>query len=119
MKKLSAGLAGVLLFVVAAPAWAVDVTGELVDLACYTKDQAKNVGAEHRDCAMTCAKMGMTVALVTANGEVYRVAGELAKDRNARLVRHMGHKVAVQGSLGIAADGAKTIEGTTIKMVSQ
>ena len=44
---------------------------------------------------------------------------ELAKDKNARLVRHMGHKVSVQGSLGIAADGTKTIDGTTIKMVSQ
>lgn len=117
MRRLALILTGMFVFVAVAPVWAVDVTGELVDLACYTKDKAKNVGAEHRDCAMMCAKMGMTVALVTANGEVYRVAGELAKDKNARLVRHMGHKVAVQGSLGIAADGTKTIEGTTIKMV--
>lgn len=118
MRKLSAAFAAVCLAGSVVPAFAVDVTGELVDLSCYTKDKVKNVGAAHRECAMTCAKMGMTVALVTATGEVYLVGGDLAKDNNARLVRHMSHKVAVQGSLAIGNDGSKTILATTIKMIS-
>jgi hypothetical protein len=117
MRRLSAACAAVLLLVCAVPVFAVDVTGELVDLSCYTKDKTKNVGAAHRECATMCARMGMTAALVTAAGEVYLVGGDLAKDHNARLVRHMGHTVAVQGSLGIGNDGTKTILGTSIKMI--
>jgi hypothetical protein len=118
MRRLSAACAALLLVVWVVPVFAVDVTGELVDLSCYTKDKVKNIGAAHRECAMMCAKMGMTAAVVTATGEVYLVGGDLAKDNNARLVRHMSHQVAVQGSLAIGNNGTKTILATSIKMVS-
>ena len=45
-----------------------EITGVLVDKACYTKDKANTTNA-HKDmgesCAQACAKKGATVALVT------------------------------------------------------
>lgn len=107
MKKVCTALTAVFLFILVTPAFAVDVTGELVDLACYTKDKVKNVGAEHQECAVTCAKKGMRAAVVTESGEVYEVSGALADNNNARLIRFMGQKVAVQGSMGI--EGTKKV----------
>jgi predicted metal-binding protein len=97
---------------------AADVTGELVDLACYKKDGAKNRGAAHQECAMTCARKGMTVALVTEQGDVYLVGGALAQNNNARLVNHMSHKVSLQGSLAIDNE-TKTILASALKMISK
>lgn len=119
MKHLRAAFPVVLLSMLVAPAFAIDVAGELVDLSCYNKDKAKNVGPAHQECAMTCAKKGMTVALVTDSGEVYAVGGDLAKDNNARLVRFMSQKVAVQGSLVVGNDGTKTILGVSLKRMSK
>jgi len=118
MKKLCLALAALFVFALAAPALAIDVVGELVDLSCYNKDKVKNVATAHQECAVTCAKKGMTVALVTEKSEVYSIGGALAENNNARLVRHMGYKVAVQGSLGVSADGSKTILGGALKRVS-
>ena len=117
MKRLCAALTAVFLFILVAPAFAVDVTGELVDLSCYNKDKVKNVGTAHQECAVLCAKKGMTAAIVTDSGEVYRVSGALAENNNARLVRFMGQRVAIQGSLGVSNDGTKTILGGAIKRV--
>ena len=97
---------------------AADVTGELVDLACYKKDGARNRGTAHQECAMTCARKGMTVALVTEHGDVYLVGGALAQNNNARLVNHMSHKVSLQGSLAID-NGTKTILASAMKMISK
>jgi hypothetical protein len=96
---------------------AADVTGELVDLACFKKD-AKNRGTAHQECAMTCARKGMTVALVTEHGEVYLIGGALAQNNNARLVSHMSHKVSLQGSLAVD-NGTKTIFASALKMISK
>lgn len=119
MRKLRAALAVVFLVILGAPAFAIDVTGELVDLSCYTKDKAKNVGPAHQECAMTCAKKGMTVALVTESGEMFHVGGDLAKDNNARLVRFMGQTMSVQGSVVVAGDGTKTILGVSLKRMAK
>src|SRR3979409_1219416 len=74
MRKFVAGMS-VAAFVVAlgVPAFAKTETvkGELVDQACYMKDHSKNVGEAHKECAVTCAKKGQAVALLTEDGKVY------------------------------------------------
>jgi len=117
MKKLCAAFAAAFLFVVVAPAMAAEVTGELVDQACYMKDKT-NVGATHQECAVTCAKKGQTVALVTDTGEVVVVAGNMTANNNARLVPHMGHKVVMVGSLGVE-NGKKALYASGLKMLSK
>jgi len=117
MRKLFAGLT-VATFVVAmgAPAFAKEETikGELVDQACYTKDH-KNMGEAHKECATTCAKKGQPVALVTSDGKVYTVTGDLAANSNAKLVPHMSHTVELTGDVS-EKDGKMTIAATSLKM---
>jgi len=116
MKSLLLGLALALL-VAAPPAFAADVTitGELVDQGCYVKDKVKNRGVAHQDCATNCAMKGQTAALVTDDGEVYAVAGDLTKDNNMMLAPHMSHRVVLTGAVS-EKDGGKVINATTIKM---
>lgn len=107
------------------PAFAADVTGILVDEACYNLSKANTTNA-HKDmgetCATECAKKGNQVALVTKTGEVYEVMamGALAGETNAKLVPHMSHTVTLTGSIASGAAGKpKMIHATALKMVSQ
>lgn len=80
--------------------------GQLVDQACYKANPKANAGVNHQmkdgptpDCAVSCAKSGQPVALVTADGQVYQVTGDLAAEKNAKLVGHMSHTVGVTGDV--------------------
>ena len=116
-------LAG-LVVAVAAPAFAKPETlkGQLVDQVCYLKDKVNNKGVDHKmpadtkNCAIDCAMDGSPVALLTADGKVYTIAGGLAANKNAKLIPHMGHTVEIAGdtmdmktSMMITADDLKMI----------
>jgi hypothetical protein len=127
MRQLFAGLI-VSAFVVAfgAPAFAATqtITGQLIDQSCYNMDKS-NTGVDHKmlkrdtkDCAIACAKGGKPVALLTSDGKVYTVTGDLAADKNAKLVAHMSHKVELTGD--VTENGGKmTIAATNLKMISK
>ena len=126
MRKLSAGLT-VAAFVLALGALAFAATqtisGQLVDQACYVRYNS-NTGVDHRmpaptkDCAIMCAKRGQPVALLTSDGKVYTVTGDLAANNNEKLVPHMSHKVELTGDV-TEKDGKLTISSTSLKMVSR
>jgi hypothetical protein len=108
-----------------APAFAADVTGVLVDEACYTKDKA-NIAQAHKGmsetCATECATKGNQVALVTKTGLVYEVMamGNLAGEKNAKLVPHMSHTVTLTGDIVDGANGKpKMIHATALTMISK
>ena len=52
------------------------ISGQLIDQSCYKANKA-NTGVDHKmpadtpGCAITCPKMGLPVALLTADGKVY------------------------------------------------
>lgn len=46
---------------------AATLKGEVVDVQCNLKD-TKNKGADHADCASSCARRGATMGLLTAEG---------------------------------------------------
>jgi hypothetical protein len=111
MRKLAASLS-VAAFVLAlgAPAIAKTTTvkGQLIDQECYLME--KKVDSD-KACAVSCAKEGKPVALLTSDGKVYEIAGGLAANKNAKLVDHMLHTVEITGDvlekggkLSIAAD---------------
>jgi hypothetical protein len=106
-------------------AHAAEVTGVLVDKACYSKDKANTTNAHKgmgEACAQACAKKGAPVALVTEKGEVYDVMtmGDLAGENNAKLVGHMSHTVTLTGDIVDSADKkSKMIHATALKMVSK
>lgn len=95
------------------------VTGQVIDLACYMLDKG-NTGNTHRargyTCAQACAKEGFQVALLTADGKVYEITGDLAANKNARLAPHMGHTVTVTGDVS-EKEGTRLIASGELTMV--
>jgi len=90
------------------------VKGRLVDQECYLREKEVDSDAA---CAITCAKSGKPVALLTADGKVYEVTGGLAANKNAKLAEHMLQNVEItgdvtekNGKLAIAAESLKTVK---------
>jgi hypothetical protein len=123
MKRTVAVLAALMVLISAGSLFAAEVTGVLVDQACYTKDKANTTNAHKgmgETCAQACAKKGNTVALVTEKGDVIQVMpmGDLSGDNNAKLVPHMSHKVTLTGDV-MDVKGKKMIHATALKMISK
>ena len=123
MKRTIAVLAALMVLMVASSALAAEVTGVLVDEACYTKDKANTTNAHKgmgETCAQASAKKGNTFALVTENCDVIEVMpmGDLAGDNNAKLVPHMSHKVTLTGDV-MDVKGKKMIHASALKMISK
>ena len=114
MRGLIAGLLAVACLVtLAGPAVAKTdtVKGQIVDQECYLRE--KKVDSD-RACAISCAKEGKPMALLTADGKVYEITGGLAANKNEKLVAHVLHTVEITGEvtdrggkLSIAADSLK------------
>ncbi len=95
------------------------VQGRLIDMACYRRNP-KNDGEKHIDrpldeCATTCAKYGLPLAVLTANGRMYQVTGQMAASRNAKLLPHVLKDVIVTGNVTTDEEGALLIDATAIK----
>ena len=71
---------------------------------------------EMDQCAIDCAKRGEPVALLTSDGKVYRVAGGLAANNNAKLIAHMNHTVEITGDV-TEKDGKVQIAASALKAV--
>jgi len=127
MRDVFVGLT-VAAFIVAlgAPALATTqtVTGQLIDESCY-KMEKSNTGVDHKmpkgdtkDCAIACAKGGRPVALLTSDGKVYTVTGDLAAEKNAKRVPHLSHTLVLTGDV-TEKDGKAMIAAANLKMISK
>jgi hypothetical protein len=127
MRKLFCGLAAAaLVLALGAPAFAKTETvkGQIVDVSCYKMDKS-NTGVDHKmpkgdtkDCAIGCAKAGRPMAVLTADGKVYEIAGGLAADKNAKIVPHVGHTVEITGDV-MDHGGSMMITADSLKMISK
>ena len=128
MRRLCTGLAAaafVLAFGTPGFAKVETVKGTLVDQGCYRADKT-NTKEKHAmkagptdNCATACAKMGLPVALLTTDGKVYTVTGDVAADKNAKLVAHMTHTVELTGDVTTDKDGSMKIAASNLKMISK
>ena len=127
MRKTAAAFT-VAAFIVAlgAPAFAKTETvkGQIVDQSCFMKDKENNKGVDHKmpadtkDCAIACAKQGRPMALLTAEGKVYEIAGGLAADKNAKIVPHISHTVEITGDV-MDISGKLIFHADSLKMISR
>src|ERR1700676_3608054 len=98
------------------------VKGQIVDQNCYMKDTVNNKGVDHKmpadtkDCAIACAKKGQPMALLTSDGKMYTIAGDLAAPNNAKLIPHLGHTVAITGDT-MDMNGKTMITAADLKMI--
>jgi hypothetical protein len=117
------GAAVVLGMLVPSVAGAETLKGHIVDQACYLKNKTDNIGKDHKmpadtkGCAVACATQGNPLALLTADGNVYRIGGELAYDKNKKLVPHISHTVEITGDV-VGSGDKLTIQASALKMVS-
>ena len=119
-------ISSTLLLALTTPAFAKTetITGKVVDMNCYLKDKANNAGMDHKmpadtkDCAIGCAKDGQPLALLTADGKVYEIAGDLAANKNAKLIPHITHTVAITGDT-MDMSGKMMIHASDLKMISK
>src|SRR5262249_3617792 len=91
----------------------VTVKGEVVDLWCYL--EGGDHGAEHKDCAVSCAKAGNPIGLATEKGDVYVMMG--MKDHQPAkevLLSKMAETVTVEGTL-VKKGGTQVIYVSSVK----
>jgi hypothetical protein len=104
---------GMLVAAQVASAGAATLTGEVVDLQCEMKDAA-NHGASHADCALSCAKRGARLGLLTEDG-VYTITGEYTRENNRRLIEFVARTVRASGEV-TERDGQKLLALSDIEI---
>lgn len=91
----------------------VRLTGQVIDVNCYTTMGASGPG--HKQCAEACAKAGVALAILSSDGTIYMpVSSKPADPQNPRLVPFAEGKVKVTG-VHRMRQGLHTIEITTIE----
>jgi hypothetical protein len=122
MRKLTYVVAGIALLIAAGLAGRslakTSVTGQLIDMACYGQNK-ENTGLAHKGrglvCARACALEGFPVGLLTSDGKVYQVTGDLAANSNANLLPHITHTVTISGDV-TEKDGHTLIAASDLSM---
>ena len=115
MRRVFAAISGaVFMAVLATPLFAETktVTGEVIDVQCHAK-KAENTGADHADCALSCAKRGAKMGVLTQDG-VYVIAGDYTAVKNKKLLPYLAKTMTVTGDV-TEQDGQKTITATKIE----
>ena len=85
----------------------VTLTGEVIDLYCYSDHQAS--GAEHAKCATSCITKGIPVGFLTADGTMYVIVGKDHAPANAEVAPFAGKQSTITGKVS-EAKGMKTIQ---------
>jgi hypothetical protein len=122
-KYLAAVIAGLGIAASAAPAFAkpATVTGKVIDLYCYSRDN-KDTGMDHRDgreCALACIRWeGQPVGLLTADGKVYQLTGAIVAGNNVKVAPHLTHTVTITGDV-TEKNGLMLLEASTLTMVKK
>ena len=112
-KMLACTMAIAFVAALAAPMLAAEKTvkGEVIDVKCYTSDNSQ-VGKDHEQCALSCAKRGNQMGILTSDG-VYLIAGDYAKENNKKLIEFVAKQVEAKGEV-MEHDGKKTITVTAM-----
>jgi hypothetical protein len=91
------------------------ITGQVVDVTCFTHGQS---GAGHKMCAEACAKAGVQLGILGSDGTLYMPISDKAADpTNPRLVPFVEGKVRVTGKHKLV-NGLHTIELKSIAAAS-
>jgi hypothetical protein len=91
----------------------VTITGRVVDVSCFLALGAS--GADHKQCARSCSRSGVPLAVLSNDGVLYMpVSAKPADSQNPRLAPFAEGPVKVTGTHRLSA-GMHTIEIKTIE----
>jgi len=77
---------------------AIEVRGEVLDLACYVHKGA--YGEKHKKCAEMCIKSGSPIGILTDDGKVYLIVEDHDNSKPYQeLKNYAAQKVSVKGTL--------------------
>ncbi len=100
----------------AAPGNEMTMTGQVVDLNCFTTNGAS--GAAHKACAQACAKAGVPLGILASDGTIYvPVSSKPGDPQNSKLDKFIEGKVTVTGTHRLVS-GLHTIEIKTVAAAS-
>ncbi len=96
----------------------VSVTGEIVDIKCYTTGMMGGRGAEHEECAIACIKSGLPVGVLDEkSGDVYTIVPARGmKSANEALLKFVAKRVTVKGKL-TEKGGARILAYSSVEEV--
>lgn len=91
----------------------VTVKGELVEISCASTKGAEGKGPGHASCALSCARQGEPVGVLTRDA-VYEITGDFTAGNNAKLLDFLAKPVTVTGEI-TERDGKKLLNVRTIR----
>jgi hypothetical protein len=95
------------------------LSGEVVDISCYKqKGVAAGTGAAHLDCAKLCVlQKGAALGILSDGDGLFRLWGNMAKDKYAKLIPFLGQTVEITGSEVVLSNNydVKSFDVATIK----
>ena len=92
------------------------ISGEVVEIACM-RNGSDSSGQEHKVCAVSCARGGAPLGILT-DEDVIEIVGDYAANRNAKLLPFVAEEVVATGDVTIE-EGRPVIRITTIKVVKK
>ncbi|HEX6098800.1 MAG TPA: hypothetical protein VF432_20965 [Thermoanaerobaculia bacterium] len=110
--KTTIALALLLLAFTASAADEVTLTGEIVDLHCYTSRGAH--GEEHAGCANACISRDVPAGLLAADGTLYLLINEKPVSVKEKIAGKAGKKVTAKGKV-VERSGVKALQLTSVE----
>jgi hypothetical protein len=90
----------------------VTLTGEIVDLHCYTSREAR--GAEHAGCANACISRDVPAGLLTEDGTLYLLLNEKSVSVKEKVAGKAGKKVTAKGKV-VERSGMKALQLASVE----
>ena len=95
----------------------VELTGEVIDVACYSAHPDVGQGAGHLKCAETCTKNGLPVGLLEKDTEkVYLAVMATHQAANDTLLPYLAKQVTLKGTLH-ATKGVAVVHIDSVELV--
>ena len=106
----------IIVFFLSLPLFAADepvtLTGQIVDLHCYTSRDAK--GEDHAGCANACISRDVPAGLLTEDGTLYLLLNEKSNSVKEKIAGKAGKKVTAKGKV-LERSGMKVLQLETVE----
>ena len=112
MKKIALLLLVLVALFAAADDKTVTLTGEIVDLHCYTSRGAH--GEEHAGCSNACISRDVPAALLTEDGTLYLLLNEKAVSVKEKIAGKAGKNVTVHGKV-VERSGVRALQLSSVE----